>query len=1555
MLDRNKSMDNLDNSAKRTNKTLERTQELMKGTRGGSRAANAAFQQTEYNTARGTVGTGAGGRDFAKQSRELDGLVRLYAVYAANIFAAGAAFRALSDAMDTTNMIAGLNQLGAASGVAMGGLAKQFSEASGGAISLRESMEATAKAVSSGLSQTQFLKLGEVAKKASQALGVNMSDAVSRLTRGITKLEPELLDELGIFTKVGQATEDYARKIGKPASALTDFEKRQAFANAVLAEGAKKFGDIDIPTNPYDKLLATLKNVAQAGLEIVNNVLGPFAKLLANNSGLLVGALTLIGIKLVKDALPAIGQWRAGLKDAADDARKRSSEIAASFGEKFLERTNAAFKVPDLQRDLKEAESQYKASRAKFASIDNDYAKQRKGSQFYENLTKGTTSPGAIQREINTLKEAGLSIDSKVIKNLEEQKRQLEAVRSLRKQLNAAENAALDKAEGSTGGIGDTLRRRAARNARAGSERLDILSNVSTNAQEQGFLPTIRAMNKELADSKTLNGLDKWRVRVSGTFIAAANSVGLFVSAFSNIAGPAMVVFGIFTSLLPLLRKNEEEAARFSASLDQLKESSENAYRVLERLAKLDPLERITIENISARANALAGIGDALTKSFDDFEKELANRNWADSTLNFLAGIIGRSSEDLLAKQVVGSIERAVALAGSSEKAIKLRADLAALVSLPADASGKAIAEGLKYAGPVIKKEAAKLIDSAGKEAVRSSGSFKLFNESLVESGKLYQDLQNTFKSSSPLAKFAEDSSKKILELTKVLETGDITERLTELTRLSNDQNFLQLFPIEAAKNILNTTQSLQKMSTEYANLDSLIDASTTAISDWEEIASKVGYNPLSFTGKPEELAKAEQAIDNLKKLRDSYVAQKDATTQGLDGAAKTFASSMRDGLVANIKTFTEGLRDAAARAGLEIKKTASEGIVDARLKARVESGIEMKTLDLDKALLTTQKGLIDSNAQLKLAIMENTYAINIGKPGVVKPGESEDQALARPENKALLLQKNALSTLRDNLNSSVKDINAKFEDQKKNRTGPDSGTIEGLGQALGTAQARAELESKFAQLAGKQQSAGIRKQFGAIEADKTERLKSVQEAEKDIEAQRQALDQKRGTMTDDEYQAAKAALDISKAEYAYTAKLVEANATVLKAKAAATGLSKEEGDSNIAAANKILDTTRRQAQVELDLVESSATIATNTATALAAFDAIEKAKVAAAKTTTDDLTAQIELNTAAQSRLGILRDQGMINDDAFKKESDRLTILGLQLDKTKQITDAEETRRAGLSALDRKEKEAGGPLSAAAKALQQVDRDKINKDADTQVAGIKRVMDARIADAKMIQEQTLRQDAYTNAFNQAFKGMEDAIVSFTKTGKLSFSDMINSFGEALLRFEIQASQRALFEGLGGAGGMGKSLAGAASSGIDWFTGLFKSAQGSVYDGGLTKFAQGGMFTNSVVSSPTLFKFAQGTGMMGEAGPEAIMPLKRDSNGNLGVRTNQQQQGNVDVVVNNYGNEKATTRETTDSQGNRKIEVMIGEMVSKEVSRTGSSTQQAFSTTFGSRPALARR
>jgi phage-related minor tail protein len=64
------------------------------------------------------------------------------------------------------------------------------------------------------------------------------------------------------------------------------------------------------------------------------------------------------------------------------------------------------------------------------------------------------------------------------------------------------------------------------------------------------------------------------------------------------------------------------------------------------------------------------------------------------------------------------------------------------------------------------------------------------------------------------------------------------------------------------------------------------------------------------------------------------------------------------------------------------------------------------------------------------------------------------------------------------------------------------------------------------------------------------------------------------------------------------------------------------------------------------------------------------------------------------------------------------------------------------------------------------------------------------------------------------------------------------------------------------------------------FSNMFASAKGNVFQAGrMAPFADGG-----IVNSPVLFPMRGGTGLMGEAGPEAIMPLARGADGKLGVR-----------------------------------------------------------------------
>lgn len=142
---------------------------------------------------------------------------------------------------------------------------------------------------------------------------------------------------------------------------------------------------------------------------------------------------------------------------------------------------------------------------------------------------------------------------------------------------------------------------------------------------------------------------------------------------------------------------------------------------------------------------------------------------------------------------------------------------------------------------------------------------------------------------------------------------------------------------------------------------------------------------------------------------------------------------------------------------------------------------------------------------------------------------------------------------------------------------------------------------------------------------------------------------------------------------------------------------------------------------------------------------------------------------------------------------------------------------------------------------------------------------------------------------------------------------MVDSFVQDLLRYELKQMQMSLVSKFGGVTGITSSFmnvlgfsnpigAANAPGGANFGMDLGFEAKGGVYDAGVRMFAKGGAFTNSVVDSPTLFKFASGAGMMGEAGPEAIMPLKRGPDGSLGVQVQdakpaEQQPINI---VNNF-------------------------------------------------------
>lgn len=183
----------------------------------------------------------------------------------------------------------------------------------------------------------------------------------------------------------------------------------------------------------------------------------------------------------------------------------------------------------------------------------------------------------------------------------------------------------------------------------------------------------------------------------------------------------------------------------------------------------------------------------------------------------------------------------------------------------------------------------------------------------------------------------------------------------------------------------------------------------------------------------------------------------------------------------------------------------------------------------------------------------------------------------------------------------------------------------------------------------------------------------------------------------------------------------------------------------------------------------------------------------------------------------------------------------------------------------------------------------------------------------RLLNEYDAQMTAYAEMGDRLTSGLTRGIEDFTRTGKLNFKEMANSIIQDMLKIQIQSSMMSLFGGFNSGGG---GLLGGA------FSMLFNAKGNAFSNGNVTPFANGG-----IVSSPTMFPMANGMGLMGEAGAEAIMPLKRTASGDLGVKSTPPV---VNVNVQNYGNDNVQVEQRGDN-----IEVIISQIASSISRGTG--------------------
>lgn len=177
------------------------------------------------------------------------------------------------------------------------------------------------------------------------------------------------------------------------------------------------------------------------------------------------------------------------------------------------------------------------------------------------------------------------------------------------------------------------------------------------------------------------------------------------------------------------------------------------------------------------------------------------------------------------------------------------------------------------------------------------------------------------------------------------------------------------------------------------------------------------------------------------------------------------------------------------------------------------------------------------------------------------------------------------------------------------------------------------------------------------------------------------------------------------------------------------------------------------------------------------------------------------------------------------------------------------------------------------------------------------------------------------------FDGFNDAIAEAVMTSKLNLDDL----GRYLAKMAVQFGTTKIFSYLmsmwGPSAGASQGTLQNFGNNPGWTASGF--AKGASFDNSPSLSA----YSNGVFNSPQMFAFAKGAGVFGEAGPEAIMPLARTSNGDLGVQVAGGGRGGSapNINVNVYGMEgcaEVNVRET--APGMFDIDVIAAQLERKQ-------------------------
>jgi phage-related minor tail protein len=1019
-----------------------------------------------------------------------------------------------------------------------------------------------------------------------------------------------------------------------------------------------------------------------------------------------------------------------------------------------------------------------------------------------------------------------------------------------------------------------------------------------------------------------------------------------------TLAGAGLAIFDGWAS------KNTKQMELFNKELEKNTETVDNAERVLKRYRD----SFITTEQLQAVGTALGELTDGVTALSKSFQDTVANQGVWDGIKQGILSILGEGAQQDFAGAVASNWIKQIDMLPEGEVKSAVISKLQQVLNIT-DISVKGIKKAIADAD--VAKDVVARGEAALAPAVTRTRELGVqansTRESITNLNKASLDLQNTFVDQSPIAKFAEALIKASLDIQKSFTTmeGSIAA-FKEILSKPGAFSLIDINKLGQYQEAVKAQQEIIRLENERAakqksveglqgQLGEALRASGGRLTTPEQAATGLGTRSSRLAGRLQA-----QILSGQAEIEATTNKIDELTATGIKGLFNTVKETFGESVKKGFELLTTTANLALRQGELQISKAVIGGVSGPGV-AQAQASLARQELAIQEQQVNIQGQLVD---QLTLNTIAQQQANNLLQEAKIREkGGNLTQA-----DEAILEQ---LSTSNQELAGLVQSIKtgAPISAGEIQKMGPQAGAI-----ALQMALTRGGLEAQRAGFSSRRQIIAIDEEVNKLKEQQqidldiqNNLLKTLQYREKFVELSKSVL-----TNLSEQQIVESQILEtnrVKKSQYIETLGLnsqiadLELRIKLEKDRGTAADAEILKGlATRLGYAKSILNITQNQQQKDLEILSiQQAQARIRAGLAKEAEDRQFNLFVQ------DKIQTVVEAELDAQSQLLEYQNSiGNLTADEYRLRKRNLDLRILEFDTVNKLRQIEGRRSEELAKIGGERTLAqaatGGVLSDADADRLYEREQRVNEQYNIEAQTLTRVNNLKKEGIYLTSSLNERQIAYGNMFKNTFDGLADALVKWAETGKWAGKDLFKSLTADLLRFELRAQTSQLYTSLIKPGlmtllGRGPDLAMAGSyASAEGFA--ITNAKGGAYSFGIEKFAKGGMFTNSVINQPTLFKFARGTGLMGEAGPEAIMPLRRDGNGNLGVIG---QQGKTQVVINNYSGERAETKETVDSRGNRKVEVVIGEAAALDLSTAGSSSQKSLRSTFGLAPQLIRR